>query len=604
MSDVFVSYARPDEPRAKQVAEGLRSLGYRVWRDDELPAHRAYADVIEERLKGAKAVVVLWSAESAKSQWVRAEADAARSAGTLVQSTLDGTVPPMPFNQIQCADLSGWSGDAGTPGWRKLSASVEALAGPAETAKPSVPEKRARVAVCVLPFANMSGDSEQEYFSDGISEDITTDLSKVSALGVTARNTAFMFKGQSVDVCELAKKLSVSHVLEGSVRKAGDRVRITAQLIDGTTGDHVWAERYDRELTDIFGIQDELSKAIVEALKVKLLPEEKKAIENRGTSNVEAYNLYLMARQLWVSGNYGDVRRDEIVIRTAQRAIDLDPNYAEAWALLAVAQASLRYHHGRDVDDGLGAAEEALRLNPKLAAAYSVRARHIAEHGDFDRAEAEIHRALELDPNSWEANREAARQLMQRRRVEEAMKHYTLAASLDENDFHSCMMLLTCFQALGATERKPEVAQQMLERSERVLKQDSLNASALGVSAAALTILGDLDKAKERIQRAMVVDPDNINMPYNFACMLATWVGDLDAALDMLEPMMPRQSRSLMLTMLADPDMDPLREHPRFKRMVADAMKRTGLTEDMIPEEASGSAGDASPAATEAPLRS
>lgn len=173
---------------------------------------------------------------------------------------------------------------------------------------------------------------------------------------------------------------------------------------------------------------------------------------------------------------------------------------------------------------------------------------------------------------------------MQRRRVEEAAKHYTLAASLDENDFHSSMMLISCFDALGAKDRKPELARQLLERTERVLEQDNLNASALGASATALTILGDLDRAKERIQRATVVDPDNVNMPYNFACMLANWVGDLEGALDMLEPTVPRTSRSLIMTMLADPDMDPLREHPRFKRMVAKAMKRTGVTEDMIPK--------------------
>ena len=419
-----------------------------------------------------------------------------------------------------------------------------------------------------------------------------------SALAVTARNTAFAFKGQAGDVSEIARKLGVSHVLEGSVRKAGGRVRITAQLIDGSSGDHAWAERYDRDLTDIFAIQDEISKAIVDALKLKLLPAEKKAIEQRGTSNVDAYNLYLMARQLWVSGNYGDVRRDEIVIRTAQRAISLDPNYAEAWALLAVAQASMRYHHGRDVDDGLAAAEKALELNPTLASAYSVRARHIAEHGDFERAESEIRHALELDPDSWEANREAARLLMQRRRVEEAMHHYELAASLDDNDFHSCMMLTTCCTALGLNDQVPEVARRMLERSERVLEQDSLNASALGVSAAAFVILGDLHRGKERIDRAMMVDPDNINMPYNFACVLAVSAGDIEAALDMIEPLMPRQSRSLMLTMLADPDMDPLRDHPRFKRMVAEAMERTGVTEGMVPEEARVASGDSNPAAT------
>ena len=596
MPNLFVSYARADEPKAARVAAELRASGYQVWRDDQLPVHRIYADVIDERLRAAQAVVVLWSAEAGRSQWVRAEADVARAAGTLVQAALDGTVPPLPFNQIQCADLEGWNADRNAAGWKKLMHSLGELA-PLTATEGRVAARRDR-SICVLPFANMSGDAEQEYFSDGISEDITTDLSKVSALEVIARNTAFMFKGQSVDVSDVAKKLGVSHVLEGSVRKAGGRVRITAQLIDGKSGGHVWAERYDRELTDIFAIQDEISKAIVDALKVKLLPEEKKAIEDRGTTNVEAYNLYLMARQLWVSGNYGDVRRDEIVIRTAQRAIGLDPKYAQAWALLAVAQASLRYHHGRDVDDGLAAAEEALKLNPALAAARSVRARHHAEQGEFDVAEAEIRRALEIEPDSWEANREAARLMMQLRRVDEAKGHYELAASLDENDFHSCMMLLTCAQAQGRMDQKPAIARRMLERSERALAQDSLNASALGVSAGALTILGELDRAKERIQRAMVVDPDNINMPYNFACMLASWVGDIDGALDMLEPMVARQSRSLTLTMVADPDLDSLRDHPRFQAMAAEAMKRNGLTEDMIPGQARRPAGNATPAAT------
>jgi adenylate cyclase len=125
--DVFISYARPSEEEAHRIAEQLRRDGFSVWRDDELPAHRAYSDVIEERLKSAKAVVVLWSAESAKSHWVRAEADTAREAGTLVQATLDSVLPPMPFNQIQCADLNGWNGETSSPGWHKLQSSVAAL---------------------------------------------------------------------------------------------------------------------------------------------------------------------------------------------------------------------------------------------------------------------------------------------------------------------------------------------------------------------------------------------------------------------------------------------------------------------------------------------
>ena len=150
----------------------------------------------------------------------------------------------------------------------------------------------------------MSGDPEQEYFSDGITEDITTDLSKVSALSVISRNTAFTFKGRATNAKEVARTVDASHVLEGSVRKSGSRIRITAQLIDGSAGDHVWAERYDRELTDIFDIQDEISKSIVGALKLKLLPEESIAIADRGTASVDAYNLYLMARQRWIGGTF------------------------------------------------------------------------------------------------------------------------------------------------------------------------------------------------------------------------------------------------------------------------------------------------------------
>ncbi|HUE71108.1 MAG TPA: TIR domain-containing protein, partial [Pirellulaceae bacterium] len=291
MADIFVSYGRSTEAQAEQVVDALRGAGHSVWRDDELPAHRSYTDVIEERLRSAKAVVVLWSAEAARSQWVRAEAEVAREAGTLVQVTTDGTMPPLPFNQIQCADLSGWSGDPSAPGWRKVESSVAVLVGTPAQSTPGRERKGAparRVSICVLPFINLSGDAEQEYFSDGITDDIITDLSKVSALSVIARNTAFTLKGQTLEAGQIGRQLNVTHVLEGSIRKSGERVRINAQLIDAEAGDHVWADRYDRDLTDIFAIQDEISKAIVSALRLKLLPKEKKAIEHRGTSSVEA----------------------------------------------------------------------------------------------------------------------------------------------------------------------------------------------------------------------------------------------------------------------------------------------------------------------------
>jgi len=572
MAHIFISYARCDEAVAAAVADTLRQGGYEVWRDDELPAHRSYADVIEERIKGASAVVVLWSSEAAKSQWVRAEADTARSALTLVQATLDGTIPPMPFNQIQCADLQGWNAKNATSGWRKLLASVTELAGP-RAKEESHRASTSAVSICVLPFQNMSCDAEQEYFSDGISEDITTDLSKVSALEVIARNTAFTFKGQSVDVSEVARKLDVTHVLEGSVRKVGDRVRITAQLIDGRSGGHVWADRYDRDLTDIFTIQDEISKAIVRALKLKLLPEEKKAIEKRGTTNAEAYNLYLLARQYWITGNYGDARREERVMRICGRAVEIDPYYAQAWALLAMAQSSLRYFFGQNVDDGYAAAHTALAIDASIAEAHLPMVKRCHERGNLENAEREMQAAIQLGPDSWDVNKEAGRFYINQRDVPRATAHFEKAAELMESDFHAWAMLSTCYQALGDTAKLREAAKRMISESQLAVQQDPSNGAALGILAGGYALLGEKEKTREWIDRALLVDPDNLNMRYNFACVLSI-MGDMDAALKMLQSALLLSGAYHIRIAENDPDFDNIRKDSRFHELVAAAKKR------------------------------
>jgi adenylate cyclase len=581
--DVFISYARPSEQEAHRIAELLRGEGFSVWRDDELPAHRAYSDVIEERLKSAKAVVVLWTAESAKSHWVRAEADTAREAGTLVQATLDSALPPMPFNQIQCADLNGWSGDTSSAGWRKLEGSVAALVGgPGEDAAGAAASPRVqavRASICVLPFVNMSGEEEQEYFSDGISEDITTDLSKVSALEVVARNTAFAFKGQNPDVKEVAKQLSVSHVLEGSVRKAGNRIRINAQLIDGSTGKHLWADRFDRDLTDIFEIQDEISKAIVDALKVKLLPAEKKAIEQRGTSNVEAYDLYLMARQQWISGTFGTVRREQSIARLCREATQLDPDYAQAWALMGLAQLELRFVHGHD-EDALCAGERALAINPGLAEAHCIKARYLEEDGRTEEAEKQIRTALKLDPESWEVNREVARMLFRHGHVREAIPYFEKAASLNDTDWHNPLMLITCYEAVDDQANFLKAAATARERVQRAITMDPTNGTALATGAHALAALGDKDRAREWMRRALLLDPDNLVMRYNCACTILRRFADKDDALNTLSPFFETVTSTTWIWHAeADPDLEPIRDHSRFKDMLASSRQRLGMTE-------------------------
>ncbi len=491
----------------------------------------------------------------------------------------------MPFNQIQCADLKGWNGDTSSPGWHKLEASVATLVG-RTSENESAPSPAAsqmqpvRASICVLPFVNMSGEADQEYFSDGISEDITTDLSKISALEVVARNTAFAFKGQNPDVQEVAKQLRVSHVLEGSVRKAGSRVRINAQLIDGATGKHLWADRFDRDLDDIFAIQDEISKAIVDALKVKLLPTEKKAIETRGTANVEAYDLYLMARQQWISGPFGSLRREQAITRLCRQATLLDPEYAQAWALMGLAQLELRFVHGYD-EDALSSAERAFEINPGLAEAHCIKARYLEEEGRAEEAEKQIRTALKLDSDSWEVNREMARMLFRHGHVREAIPYFEKAASLNDTDWHNPLMLLSCYEAVGDERQRLRVASIVRERVQHALAMDPTNGTALASAASALAVLGDKDRAREWMRRALLLDPDNLVMRYNAACALLRDLGEPGEALDTLEPFFKAvTSNTWIWHAEADPDFDSIRDDPRFKEMLNAAKERLGTTAD------------------------
>jgi len=445
---------------------------------------------------------------------------------------------------------------------------------PSGTASEKATTRAENFSICVLPFANMSGDAEQEYFSDGISEDIITDLSKVSALNVVSRNTAFTFKGKSIDVRQVANQLNVSHVLEGSVRKAAGRVRITAQLIDGSNDNHVWAERYDRDLNDIFAIQDEISRAIVDALKVKLLPEEKKAIERHGTENVDAYNLYLMARQSFVTGFEADERRNDAIIRLCRRAVEIDPNYAEAWALIALVEMVLRATVGRAGDGGLAAAERALSLNPNLAEAHAVKARMFLEEKRHDEALREVEIALRLDPESHEVNKSAALVRFREGQLQEATRYWEKAVAVEETDFASGGMLITCYAALGEVDAMKRAAEITLARAEKILAHDPNNGSAVGHGSVALTTLGQHERAKDWMDRALLIDPENITMRYNFACALGNYLKDKDAALQMLRPVFEKMGTGLLTHSKADPDLACIRDDPRFKAMIAAAEAR------------------------------
>ncbi len=334
MADIFVSYSRTDKTRVAPLVAALEAQGWSVWWDPEITPGDEFDALIGKELEAARAVVVVWSPTSVDSRWVKGEARDAADRGVLVPVRFDNARLPIDVRAIHTIDLDDWAANRGSAAFKALATALGVKLRRAAPARPPVArDKRPAVVICVLPFANMSGDPEQAYFSDGITEDIITDLGKVSALSIVSRNTAFSFKGGDADVAQIARQTKASYVLVGSVRKAGARVRITAQLVGAANDSQVWGERYDRDLNDIFAMQDEISKAIVAALKLTLLPEEKQALEQRSTTNPEAYKLYLMARQFWLLDNE---RNNEIVVRICNRVVEVDPNYAQAWATMAL----------------------------------------------------------------------------------------------------------------------------------------------------------------------------------------------------------------------------------------------------------------------------
>jgi adenylate cyclase len=587
MADVFVSYARSDKGRVAPLVAAIEGKGWSVWWDPEITPGQEFDDQIDAEIDKARAVLVVWSPVSVASRWVRGEAREAAERGILVPVRFEQARLPMDVRAIHTTDLDGWNDDAASPQAQEFLRALATMIARSQaqsakasgaTAAVAAPEESARFTICVLPFANMSGDPEQEYFSDGITEDIITDLSKISALAVTSRNSAFMYKDKHVDIPKLARELKVSHVLEGSVRKAGGRVRISAQLVDGATNNHIWAERYDRDSSDIFALQDEISAAIVKALQLRLLPEEKKAIERRGTDNAEAHNLYLMARQAYVSGQESDARSAQAIVRLCARATEIDPGYAQAWALMATGYKNLRDEQGGRSSDGLAAAERALALDPHLAEAHAIKAQILLADGDADAGAAEVAIALELDPESYEVNRSAGRLNYQLHQLDVAIRYYEKAASLMEADLNSASMLISCYTAVGDDAGTRRAAQLALKRAEAILARDQNNSAVMGYSAYAFAALGDDERAKSRMNRAMLIDPDNFNMRYNFACAISVYLKDKEAALEMLRSVFETVTESFVPYLKADPDLQLLHDEPRYQAMLAAAEARLGVS--------------------------
>ena len=404
MADIFISYARSTATQAKAVATALRALGYSVWIDDDLPAHRTYSRVIEEQMAAAKAAVVIWSADAVQSEWVMSEANRAREDRKLVQLSVDAARLPMPFDQIQSADLVDWAGDPDTPGWRKVVSSIaDLVGGTTEAAQPvadaplPLPSKPS---IAVLPFANLSGDPEQEYFADGMVAEIVTALSRHRSLFVVGSASTLAFRGETRTTKEIARELGVRYLLEGNVRRSGDRVRIAAQLIDAVSGGQLWAEKFDGVLNDVFDLQDEVATAVATQIEPNVLSAEMKRASSFPTADTSAYDLYLRARYLLHRADAKSLAERDTLIDCA---IAADPDFAPALALASIFQAFHWISDGNDADDARTAAidlgRRALRAGGADAEVLALVVNGFALIGeDLEFCQSTIDRALAINP--------------------------------------------------------------------------------------------------------------------------------------------------------------------------------------------------------------
>jgi adenylate cyclase len=425
-------------------------------------------------------------------------------------------------------------------------------------------KRQAIRALAVLPFADLSAEHDQEYFGDGVAEEILNALTKIGGLHIPARTSCFAFRGLRLDARDIGKRLGVDALLEGSVRKAGRRLRISVQLIDARNGYHLWSERFDREIADVFAIQDEIASSVVSALGLSLTQREERHLIKQSTTKVEAYEFYLRGRKLfhkWTRQNI-DLGREMF-----ERAVAIDPNFAAAWAGLATAHVHL---FGCDSQPHLDKAREAsaraLKLDPQSAEAHVAAAQGLSMQQRYADAAAEFERAIELDPTLFDAHYYFARSCFKSGDLKKSLRLFQQAQSVRPDDYQTIYLEALVLTQLGRGDEARKAYQRALEFTTKYLDLQPDDARSYVLGAGALARLRETERAKEWADRAISLAPGDDAILYNAGCAFAV-VGDKERALDALE-------RAIGAGLEGgdwipqDPDWEWLRDHPRFQALV------------------------------------
>jgi adenylate cyclase len=473
------------------------------------------------------------------------------------------------------AVFMGWVFDVGPHGIERTppaaiapAAAVPVAPAPlaAHVEKAPVKPRDERRSIAVLPFVNMSGDPENEYFSDGISEEILNLLTKLPQLKVSSRTSSFVFKGKEVSIPTVVKELGVSTVLEGSVRRAGDHVRITAQLIETDSDSHLWSETYDREMKDVFAIQDDIARSIAEALQVALGPKERRALQNVATTDPQAYDFYLKGRKYL----YAFTRRDFLhAISMFERAIALDPRYAMAYAGMADAY-SMLYRYAEATAQNLQKAEQAsqkaIELDPESAEAHTSLGTVMFTSGRFADAEKQFETAILINPKVFEPYLFYGRACLAEGNFEKAARLFIRAQEVNPSDYQAPSFLGMVYRSMGRMELARQADAHTLEVIERHVAMNPDDARALCFGASSLAERGQRDKAIAWAEAALESRENEPHFLYNTGCTYAQ-LGDHGRALDLLE-------RAVDLGwghrawIEHDSDLTSLRDDPRFMKLL------------------------------------
>jgi non-specific serine/threonine protein kinase len=436
----------------------------------------------------------------------------------------------------------------------------------AETPRQPEPAAQAGKSVAVLYFENLSASKEDEYFRDGMTEDIITELSKINSLRVFPRAEMLAYRDKPVTAAQVGQELGAAFVLGGSLRRAGNRLRITAQLVEARTRHSVWAERYDRQMEDVFAIQDEIAQSIAGALKVALTDQEKKAIAKAPTTNVEAYDYYLRGRQF-----FHQFRRKgfEFAQQMFERAIEIDPTYARAYAGIADCCSFLyTYWHAstNTLEQADAASRKALELDSESAEAHASRGLALSLRKLYDDAAREFEAAVRLDPRLFEGYYFYARARFAQGKMEDAARLYEQACRVNPDDYQAPSLLATTYASLGRTADSIAARHRSLQIIEKHLQLHPDDARALYLGAGGLTQIGERQRALEWTRSALAIEPDDPGVLYNVSCNYSL-LGRPEEAIECLEKAIAN-GFGFKQWIEHDSDLDPIRTHPRFQALL------------------------------------